>query len=292
MCLSRSLAFLKLQRQAHWRLLATFEPFSQCFPSNTAPDSCPVSARSTDSRAERVWSPTKLTMTASSEAPAEPRANPSYLGAREDMLTRLPEEYMPQSVLEVGCAEGATGAKLKERFPECRVTGIELDKVSANRALERLDEVKQGDASLLLEELAQEVTSGLRPAFDLVLCGDVLEHLTDPWAALRTIRKMCSDYTIISLPNVAHISTLNALFFRGSFPYRERGIQDKTHLRFFGRNNLKELFSQAHFEEVSRFAHHRVIERPHRLNRRLTPLLRHLPFIGPLTEYQFISLLK
>lgn len=231
-------------------------------------------------------------MSGISEKDHESRANPSYLGVREDMLARLPKGHLPGRVLEVGCAEGATGATLKSRHPECHVTGIELDEVSAKHARERLDEVKQGDAILLLEELATEVSAGSRPPFDLVLCGDVLEHLTDPWGALRTIRSLCTGYAIVSLPNVAHFSTLGSLLFGGKFPYRERGIQDKTHLRFFGRGNLKDLFAQAHFEEVSRFTHHRVLERPHPLNRRLTPWLRHVPVVGRLTEYQFVSLLK
>lgn len=231
-------------------------------------------------------------MLTNSDEKAANALNPAYVGIRHDMLARIPEFHVPQYVLEVGCSEGATGASLKTRYPQCHVTGIELDRFAAEQASVRLDDIRQGDAAQLLAELAREIKQGKRPPFDTVFCGDVLEHLIDPWGALRAIRDLCTGYTIVSLPNVAHISNLTSLFFRSDFPYRDRGVQDRTHLRFFARRNLPDLFAQAEFEEVSRFTHHRIIERPHFINRKLAPILRYLPLISRLTEYQFISVLK
>jgi 2-polyprenyl-3-methyl-5-hydroxy-6-metoxy-1,4-benzoquinol methylase len=203
------------------------------------------------------------------------------------MLALLPHEPLGP-VLEIGCAAGATGAAIKAERVAAVVTGIELDPELARRAGEQLDRVLCGDALAKLEELERE---GAR--FDLVLCGDVLEHLADPWAALRKIRSLCpTGHVVVSLPNIAHVSTISSLLLRSYWPYRDRGLHDRTHLRFFGRKNLPELFESAGFEEVRRITHHRLYERPHRANELLDPVLRRLPLLSRLFEYQFVCLLR
>lgn len=208
----------------------------------------------------------------------------SYLGIRTDMLNMLPPRGF-LSALDVGCASGATGCELMRRG--VRVTGIEYSAEGAAASREVLDEVLQGDAGVHLAALvAAERT------FELVLCGDVLEHLVDPWTALAQIRKLVPHgYVVVSLPNVAHLSTFLELA-RGRWPYRDRGIHDRTHLRFFGRRNLRELYSEAGFIETRRQVHHRIIERPHWLNQRTEPLVSRVPVLRRLTEYQFVSLLQ
>jgi 2-polyprenyl-3-methyl-5-hydroxy-6-metoxy-1,4-benzoquinol methylase len=213
--------------------------------------------------------------------------NPSYVGTRTDMLALVPDIRL-ERVLEIGCAAGATGAALKATRPSLYVTGIELDVELAREAAARLDRVVIGDAQAMLDELAGE-----NARFDLVLCGDVLEHLVDPWRALGTVRRICPNgWVVVSLPNIAHISTLGSLAVRSYWPYRDRGIHDRTHLRFFARNNLPELFAGSGFEEVRRVTHHRLIERPHRLNELADPVLRRLPLLSRLFEYQFVCLLR
>lgn len=216
-----------------------------------------------------------------------PSRNPSYVGTRSDMLALVPEGFRGRA-LEIGCAAGATGASLKQARPGVEVTGIELDPELARQAAERLDRVVVGDALGQLQELER---AGER--FDLVLCGDVLEHLVDPWNALRSVRRLCpAGFVVVSLPNIAHISTVASLVLRSYWPYRDRGIHDRTHLRFFGRRNLPELFGAAGFEEVKRVTHHRMLERPHRVNELADPVLARLPFVSRLFEYQFVCLLR
>lgn len=212
--------------------------------------------------------------------------NTSYTNVREDLLALISEESL-SDVLDVGCANGATARALKERFPNCRVTGIELDPRSAEEARSHLERVLVGDAVQGLQTLLAEERK-----FDLVLCGDVLEHLTDPWAALRLIRGVTQGTAIVSLPNVAHYSTLVSLFFGKRWPYRDRGIHDRTHLRFFGAANLPELFDSAGFVEIKRRQHHRLFETPHPVNEKLGPILGVLPVVSGLTCYQFLSVLR
>jgi trans-aconitate methyltransferase len=212
--------------------------------------------------------------------------NTSYVGVREDLLA-LVQEPGPAEVLDVGCANGATCAVLKQRFPGCRVTGIELDAALAAEAESRLDRVLRADALQGLSQLAGE-----RQTFDLVLCGDVLEHLVDPWQALRLIRGMTRGRAIVSLPNVAHMSTLWSLFAAKRWPYRDRGIHDRTHLRFFAASNLPELFASAGFVEVTRKQNHRLFETPHPINEKLNGVMSFLPGVSGLTCYQFLSVLE
>lgn len=208
----------------------------------------------------------------------------SYLGVRADMLAMLPARPF-STVLDVGCASGATSTELKRSG--ARVTGIEYSAEGAAASSEVLDEVLHGDAAVHLSALVAQ-----RRTFDLALCGDVLEHLLDPWTALTQIRQLVPEgYVVISLPNVAHVSTFFALAM-GHWPYRDRGIHDRTHLRFFGRRDLAELYSQAGFSEVRRRVHHRIIERPHWLNQRSEWLVSRIPVVRRFTEYQFVSLLR
>lgn len=142
-------------------------------------------------------------------------------------------------VLDVGTAAGHLAEALAERG--CRVTGIEIDLAAARRAEERCESVIIGDVETLdvYEKLGEDV-------FDVIVFGDVLEHLRDP---LRTLVRMKpflrpEGYVVASIPNVAHGSVRLALL-QGRFEYRPLGLLDETHLRFFTRESMERLFDDA-----------------------------------------------
>jgi O-antigen biosynthesis protein len=144
-------------------------------------------------------------------------------------------------VLDVGCATGNLAEVLTERG--CRVTGIEVDPEAARRAEERCERLIVGDVELL--DLGAELDG---ETFDVLLFGDVLEHLKDPLRTLKRLEPFLrpEGYVVASIPNVAHGSVRLALM-QGEFPYNRLGLLDDTHLRFFTRESVERLFEDAGF---------------------------------------------
>jgi len=156
-----------------------------------------------------------------------PHFNPSYIGPRQDIVNLIPGEV--RKVLDVGCSTGVLGESIK-RKNGAEVTGIEVDNDMANVAKEKLDRVVVGD----IENIS--LRDYFSPNyFDCIIFADVLEHLREGWKVLAKSVNLLSENGIIiaSVPNVRHYSTIFSLIFRGIWPYRERGIHDQTHLRFF-----------------------------------------------------------
>lgn len=168
-----------------------------------------------------------------SDAPAVPVY---YKSARADVLALVPEEAW--RVLDVGCGAGQLGQALKERDTK-EVVGIELNQEAAHIAAAVLDRVICAPVeSVALEELG--------PPYDCIIFGDILEHLVDPWATLHRFTTLLTPEgrVVASLPNVAHWSVVAGLL-RGRWEYRDRGLLDCTHLRFFTRRSIAALFAQA-----------------------------------------------
>jgi 2-polyprenyl-3-methyl-5-hydroxy-6-metoxy-1,4-benzoquinol methylase len=142
-------------------------------------------------------------------------------------------------VLELGPATGYMSRVLQERG--CRVVAIELDPAMAARAAAFCERIIVGD----LERLDLERELG-DDRFDAIVAADVLEHLRDPLAILRRLKPyLCPNGVVVaSLPNVAHGSVRLALL-GGRFPYGERGLLDRTHLRFYTREGIESLFEEA-----------------------------------------------
>lgn len=213
-------------------------------------------------------------------APSEPKHNPSYVGVRVDLLRLV--AVAPGRVLDVGCATGKTGARLKQLYSS-HVEGIELDPSMAEHARSRLD-------SVYVADLNQVDLEAVLPAadYDLILFGDVLEHLVDPWAALATARaRLATGGTIVvSLPNIRHYTTLLNLAVLGRWPYRDRGIHDRTHLRFFTRSALAELYGSAGLGVLAERRTLRLVEQGSPINR-FAKFLDFPPFRSYLT-FQYL----
>lgn len=158
-----------------------------------------------------------------------------------DLLRLIPIDA--RHVLEVGCGAGALGAEYKRVNPTCTYTGIELVAEAAAQARARLDRVICGSVEALAPEALAEVPRG---ELDCIVYGDVLEHLVEPWKVLREQVAWLKPggQVLACIPNVQHMSVLVGLL-RGQFRYQDEGLLDRTHLRFFTLEGVRELFASA-----------------------------------------------
>ena len=131
-------------------------------------------------------------------------------------------------VVDVGCANGLLGARLKAERPGIEVRGIEVDPDAASRARQVLDDAIHGRA--------EDTLPVHWPRPDCVIFADVLEHLVDPWAVVATWHKrLVKRGTLVTtIPNVLHRSVVRGLL-GGRWDYANEGVLDRTHLRFFTR---------------------------------------------------------
>ena len=147
-------------------------------------------------------------------------------------------------VIEFGCGTGHVTKVMHERG--CRVTGLEIDPEAAQQAERYAERVLVVD--LDLDDFAAKLSG---EEFDVALFGDVLEHVRDPLALLRSARPLLRDggYVVVSVPNIADIDVRLALL-NGRFDYGDWGLLDQTHLRFFTRESFERLVREAGFRMV------------------------------------------
>ncbi len=159
--------------------------------------------------------------------------------ARAEMLDFVPEAS--ESILEVGCGSAGFALLLKSRRP-VHITGVEAFPAAASLARARVDRLIE-----LPIENALPLLQGSK--FDCIVVNDVLEHLVDPWAVLRQLGALLTPTGVVvaSLPNVRYLPVFKDYVFRGEWRYQQDGVLDRTHLRFFTRSGMQELFATAGF---------------------------------------------
>jgi 2-polyprenyl-3-methyl-5-hydroxy-6-metoxy-1,4-benzoquinol methylase len=157
---------------------------------------------------------------------------------RPELLALIP--VSARKVLDIGCGAGRLGAAVKAR-QGAEVVGIELVAEAAQAARSRLDQVLAGDVERL--DLPFEPGS-----FDAIVCGDVLEHLREPERLLRQARGWLrpGGRLVASIPNVRHHTVVRSLL-EGNWTYEPAGLLDRTHLQFFTRRDIEDLFRAAGF---------------------------------------------
>jgi SAM-dependent methyltransferase len=139
-------------------------------------------------------------------------------------------------VVDVGCGAGATSAWIKSLYPTATTVGLEGNAALRSELESKLDEVYIVDLNAAIPSVG---------AADLFLFLDVLEHVSAPENVLRQILSDMpkAGHVIVSLPNVAHLSVSAPLLFRGQFEYRDAGILDRTHVRFYVRDSAVRLLN-------------------------------------------------
>jgi predicted TPR repeat methyltransferase len=186
-------------------------------------------------------------------------------GSSHDLLRRRILALPPGlRLLDLGAAGGHLGRAVRERC--AFLAGVEPDAALPPSARDGYDDWRAADA----------LSCGdWSTPFDAIVCADILEHLARPEELLSRIRGWLRDggTLMVSLPNVANVTVRAAIFF-GRFDYNERGILDRTHLRFYTRRTATDLIAAAGFDVRETEA----TAMPHEL---AVPILGKAPWRGP-----------
>lgn len=167
-----------------------------------------------------------------------------FEGSSHRILQELIRRHRPRggTLLDLGAAGGELGSALRDHFD--RTIGFEYNVDCVGDLVGRFDSVVIADL-----ERVKKLPNGA----SAIVLADVLEHLRSPTHALRVVRDALADegHVFISVPNIANITVRLGLLF-GIFEYRDRGILDHTHLRFYTIRTIRREIENAGFriEEI------------------------------------------
>lgn len=158
---------------------------------------------------------------------------------RSDVLELVPSGM--ESVLDVGGGIGASSAYLKSIGKASKAVVVDL---VADNCLPEIDGAYCGnlESADLLDRIRKD-----HQGFDVILCLDVLEHLSDPWSVVARCHELLNPGGIIlaSIPNLRNYSVLMPLLFKGKFDLKDKGVLDRTHLRWFVRKTAIQLMTSS-----------------------------------------------
>ncbi len=158
------------------------------------------------------------------------------------LLERILARPAGLSILDLGYGAGQLARRIRAR---CRyLAGIELDAEAAREGAVYFDDPVSAD-------VLDGVARAWREPFDVVVLGDILEHLPRPERLLEIVKPLFAPggVLMLSLPNVANV-TVRAALAAGRFRYTDRGILDRTHLRFYTRASARDLLEASGFRIV------------------------------------------
>jgi len=164
---------------------------------------------------------------------------------RSEMLRFITNK--PKTSLEVGCREATHSKLLKNELDINETWGIEPEKNDT------MVKEAQNNLDYFINDYLTKETQGLpKKHFDLVIFNDVLEHMYDPWEILIQTKDLLSQngIIIISIPNIRHKSVLKQLLFNDDFEYKEEGLLDVTHIRFFTQKTLIKMLDDCGYEII------------------------------------------
>ena len=157
-------------------------------------------------------------------------------GSAAAVLARMVEPG--QRVLELGTGPGTVTRILHAKG--CKVTGVEMDPETLATCAPFCERTVQAN----LED-PQWAAPLAGESFDAIICADVLEHLLDPHPLLNQLHGFLKPggSVLMSLPNASHLTVVASLL-GGRFPYQKNGLLDRTHLKFYGREDLESLLRE------------------------------------------------
>jgi trans-aconitate methyltransferase len=164
---------------------------------------------------------------------------PAHNIVNTDLMQLIPADA--RRIVEVGCMHGAMARAYRESHPAIHYVGIDIDPDYAQVAAQFCDQSLGMD----IESMPAAEFQNLFPS-DCWIFGDCLEHLRDPWRIVKMVRESIDSNgcLLVCLPNAQHWSVQMRLA-TGQFRYEDSGLLDRTHIRWFTRTTMIEMFIQA-----------------------------------------------
>lgn len=164
-----------------------------------------------------------------------------FPGSSHWMLIRAVRRHpgLRGTLVDVGAAGGEVSARLRDHF-SFRI-GVEGDPA-------RIPGLRRAFDAAVITDLA---STPRLPAADAFLLADILEHLPRPTRLLDLVREALrpDGRVFLSVPNVANITVRLGLLL-GRWDYTDRGILDRTHLRFYTRKTILRELEMSGFETI------------------------------------------
>lgn len=187
------------------------------------------------------------------------KQTPAHNIVNSDLMGLIPPES--RRIVEVGCMHGAMARAYRAAHPDVYYVGIDIDPDYAQTAAQFCDRTLGTD----IETLPTHEFEQLFPS-DCWIFGDCLEHLRDPWRIVRTVRELIDPdgCLLVCIPNAQHWSVQMRLA-TGQFRYEDSGLLDRTHIRWFTRTTMIEMFTQAGWRIENGFSRQIPAQPPHGL---------------------------
>ena len=173
---------------------------------------------------------------------------------RKDVINAIiKNKIKPQNILELGGGGGFTSSYLCKKY-NCKATNIDIN-IPENKS----SNVKHIQLDISKEKIKSSVE---KENFNLVLALDVVEHIVNTQKLINSILEICSKgtYLFLSMPNIKNLRVPYEIYIKNSFPRKEQGIFDQTHLRWFTKNDINNLLKDNGFKLIkSYYTDHRSV---------------------------------
>lgn len=166
-----------------------------------------------------------------------------YSHSRPEIAFFVPKTI--KTVLDIGCGEGDFLRYVKDKT-NAETWGVEAIESVAKEVKNHIDKTLVGKVEDIINLLPDAY-------FDCITFNDVLEHLLEPTEVLKLIKPKLTENGIViaSIPNIREYYHLYELLFKKDWKYKDEGILDSTHIRFFTKISMARLFNDAGFKLIS-----------------------------------------
>lgn len=169
---------------------------------------------------------------------AASKSTPAHMLVNTDLLALIPPHS--RRIVDIGCMHGALAQAFRASHPQASYLGIDIDPEYVRAAQAHCSEARVAN----IETLDDTAFASLFPS-DCWIFGDCLEHLYDPWRVLQRVRSSidADGCVLVCLPNAQHWS-IQWRLVSGQFRYEDADLMDRTHIRWFTRVTMLEMFKQ------------------------------------------------